>query len=445
MVTKAHKVVKLLRDDGPGAASFWLLVDKGARMVLGLLFNLALATSLGPVLAGQYSQSIALAYVLFPLFTLGINDLLISEYAKSAKPGAVLGSSMVIKFMGSMACIIGLWLFQLWQGQDIPFIKQVTLWLTIVTFVIQIFDGSDYYFQQLGNVRKLILMRVISQVFFTSVKLTLIYGGASWFWVMLCLPLEFFTVYGGMAIISPLFRNLMLTVRPSWELVRFMWQRTRVLLPATLASNTFMRMDVLLIGYLGSDYFAGIYGSTIRFSEPWVLVPYIISGSFSGHYYILFLTSKETARSYWQQFSGVLLVLAVVVIIATMIGAPLVGFLLGPKYSGSASLLTLHVTMLLFSAAGSFSWPWIVAHQRTDFWLYKHLFGIVLLAVLGWILWPLWGIYGVALSVILSNAVIHWLLHGLFPATRDLWAMQCASIRFVNWANIKALLSQRQT
>lgn len=443
-MTKVRKVLNLLQSDGPGAASFWMLLDKGTRMVLGVFFNLVVARTLGPTLTGEYGTGLMVAYVLYPAFTMGLNELLIHEYAQHKDAGRVFGTSIMLKVMGAAAGLVAIGVYTILLRPDLAHITLTTLLLNAASFTFQVLDSADYYYQQQGNVRKLSVLKMGMLALFTPIKIALILMGADWLWVMLCIPLEFVGVYMGMTLISPSFRQLLSTFQVDWAYMAVLWKRVKVQLPATFASNTFMRLDLMLISVLGTTTDVGMYHAVVRFSEPWVLVPHIVSNSYASQYCQHKLQDEDKARTYWANFGGVMALISLVIVGSTWLGSPIVAYSIGNQYPHAIPLLCLHVLMMVFSTAGAYSWPWLVANHKTELWLARHLVGLVMLPVLAWLLWPMMGIFGVATALIITYGSIHFLGHALLASTREIFSMQLGAFSKLNVQNLKTLLTQRQ-
>ncbi len=448
MIQTVRSILTRINQDGPASTTFWLVAEKGARMVVGMLFNILFFKAIGPNLIGDYGPALATSYIVYPLFTLGLNDILIYQYSHSQELGQTFGTSWLMKVLGGVL-VLGIYTAFLltavspsdWQDH---FYLYVGLLSQFLMFLAQSVESADYYFQQQGTVRHLIKLKLVSLILFSAIKISLITegGGPNDFWILMAIPAEVVLSYVLFWMLHKPFRQLLANCGVSVNMWRAMFAHAKIQLPSALVVNTFMRMDVLLIRWvLGNEAMAGIYAAAVRFSEPWLLIPFIVSNSFSSKYYDLRAKLAEKATAFWSDFAAVILLISLGIVGFTWAVAPVIGFYFGDKYPSLAAILSVHVLSIVFSAAGSFGWPWLVSHRYQSQIFWRNLAGIVLMACLSLLLWPILGIVGVAVSLSLSYGLIHVGANAINSKFRPLFLMQIGAIRRLSIQTIRRTLA----
>jgi O-antigen/teichoic acid export membrane protein len=257
----------------------------------------------------------------------------------------------------------------------------------------------------------------------------------------MAIPLEVLFVYSLFWAINPAAKTLIKSSSISKKEISLLIQQAKVQLPSAFMINTFMRIDVLLIRWwLGNETLAGIYGAAIRFSEPWLMIPLILSNSFSGKYFSLKQKDPEMAENYWKGVSGIILLVALFVIGFTWALAPLLQLYYGQSFAGLSSVMSVHIFIVLCSAAGSFGWPWLVAHNQHWQIFWRNLIGLIVMAGLSYLLWPFAGIVGIAIALVVSYAVNHIVFNVMVKACYPLLKMQLEAYQQLKISSIKATL-----
>lgn len=445
-----HRGYQAVMKDGPTGTTFWLVLEKGMRMLTGLLFSAFFIKNLGPELNGNYASGLAFAYIIYPVFTLGLNELMIFEYSHHDKRGEVFGTTLGMK-LGAGLVIMGIYAAFLFtqpafSQSDPIWYLYASLWSQFLMFWLQSLEGFDYYLQTKGNVRALIIIRVVCMAVFTAAKIWLCEpGGGPYDWlIMAMVPIEVLVGYLIALPFSPLMRTLLNEISFNGQLEKSLRRRVMLQLPTILTVNTFVRVDVLIIKYwLGNDILAGIYSAAVRYSEPWFMVPYILANAFSAKFYSLFKTDRNAANALWARVAGLELILLSGIVVFTLMLAPAIQWFFGAKYENLVWLLSLHSLTIVFSGAGSFAWPWLLAAGYKSEVIKRNLFGLVWLPVISWLLWPLIGLYSVILALITGYAVMNVFSNRLKADQHELYHILTGSWKYVSPQTIKDTLRQR--
>jgi O-antigen/teichoic acid export membrane protein len=102
--------------------------------------------------------------------------------------------------------------------------------------------------------------------------------------------------------------------------------------------------------------------------------------------------------------------------------------------------MSIHIGIVLCSAAGSFGWPWLVAHNQHWQIFWRNLLGLVLMAAFSYLLWPFVGIVGIAISLVIGYAINHIVFNALIKACNPLLKMQLDAFKYLNIHSIKSTL-----
>lgn len=420
------------------ANSGWLFFDKIIRQGLNLLLTAYIARYLGVAIFGEWNYAIAFVALFSFLSTFGLYNILLRDFVKSPeRAGEIIGSAMSIRFIGGcltmFLSIIFVVFFKPGQG-----ILHLLILFTAANYLAQSIDVVDFYFQSQLKSNWIALSRSISFVFFSMIKLLLIYYGFNVVYFAAVQATEF--LIAGLLMLFFLGKTIPLRfITFNRVIVKQLIKDATPILFAEIAIIIYMRTDQVMIGEMIGDSALGNYSAAVKLSEIWYFIPGIICSSLfpsiiKAHSENINLY-KEKLQGLYDLLSGISISIAIGVSVTSYW---IILILFGPEYSDAASVLTIHVWAGVFVFWGFASNQQLVIEHLTKISLYRTVIGMVVNVAFNFLLIPLWGIKGSAVATLLAQASSAWLSSLFFVKSRAIFWMNLRSLnlfRFIKLAS----------
>ncbi|MGL4447930.1 MAG: flippase [Shewanella sp.] len=403
--------------------TIWMLLEKGSRLIIGVLVSSLMARNLGPDGFGQLNYYISLLTIASVLSSLGLNRIIVREVAEHLEDKLCCNSTVVTAFYLRLTASLFLWLMAsvfslLFLPESIHFVVIIFFSLFFISF-----DVFDFYAQGTSDFKVISLCRLTTFLITSLLKIAIVLldgGLIAFVWLVM---IEYFLV----AIFFYVFfiRRHHISIAPAQakiqqgaELAMESWPE----IIAGFGAILFMRLDQIFLQWLSGDASVGIYSAATRITEAWYFLPSaIIATTFPK------LVSLRNL-SYERYFEGIralmsfLIILSVAVALFFSLTADwIVALLFGSTYAESANVIVLHTWGGIFLCMGIASGSWLVAERKLKLNLQRNLFGLAVSAVANWMLIPLYGVTGSACATVAGLAAAFYFFDLLHPQLRPMF------------------------
>lgn len=384
----------------------WLMVDRMARLVLGIGIAVWMARVLGPVRFGQLN--FALAYVaLFASFAgLGLEKVVVRDLVRSGVPdGELLGTAFVLKLAG--ACVaIALCIASMLVTVRDSHETQLLIAVLSLGFLFHAFDVIDYRFQSRVESRYVVLARLPSLLVFFAVRAWLVVAHMALVYFAWAQTLELLLAGIGLVAVFRYRKDVASTWRPAVSTAKALLGECWPLILAGLSVIFYMRIDVVMLGKLSGEHAAGIYSAATRLSEGFYFIPMIIASSVAP------MLVRARAAGAAPYFDGLMKLYLAMVRVSLGIAIPLamlapwlVDLLYGAAYAEAATVLRVHVWAAVAVFLGTASSQYLMQEGLQKISLYRTLAGLAVNVVLNLYLIPMYGATGAAVATLVSYFV----------------------------------------
>jgi PST family polysaccharide transporter len=383
--------------------STWLFLDKIIRMGVGLIVGVWVARYLGPGQFGLLNYAIAFTGLFGAVATLGLDGIVIRELVKSSeRRDVILGSAFVLKLIGASIAFLSIMvaITVMRPGQTLTF---WVVGLSASALIFQSLNVIDLLFQSRVQSRYTVYATNAAFLLITIVKVGLLLYHApllAFAWAALgeiVLSSTFFLVA---------YRANHMNVWawcPDWQEMRTLLSASWPLMLTGISIMISMRADQVLIGQYLSDRQVGIYSAAAKIAEIWYFIPLAIAGS---TFPLLVESKKQGEDIYYQRLQSlynVLVLLPIVVgLIMSVLASPIVRFLYGPAYIGSARVLSVLIWSGVPVSFGCAWANWMLLENRTRMMFYFQLATALTNVLLNLVLIPRFGIMGSAYATLIS-------------------------------------------
>lgn len=390
-------VVSIIHNSG------WLMLDKVARLLLGLLVGAWVARHLGPAQYGELAY--ALAYIAFfqALATLGLDGLVVRDISNApSDAGKILGSVFFIRLIFGVGC----WLSAVGGMALINGIDSRTVVLTAVAggaLVFQAADTIDLWFQSQSQVKRTVLAKLAAYVISSGIKVLLILINAPLVYFAAVIAFDALAAAGGLIFsykLYPCKDRWVIVQATSKALLREGWP----FMLSGISVVAYMRIDQIMIREMMGESDLGIYAAVIPLAALGQIVPVTFATSLAP-----FLARKKAQgeEAYWKALKAVFQAMALIgwvsSIVIVLFSELIVHVLFGEKYQAGATVLAAYALTNLFISLGVAQWLWSLNERKSVFYLYKTLAGGLVCVLGNLFVIPRFGLIGVAWVAVLAQ------------------------------------------
>jgi PST family polysaccharide transporter len=407
----------------------WLVADKIVRLGVGLFVTVMVARYLGPANFGLFSYAQSIVVLTSAFAVLGLSDIVVRDLVRMPdREAEITASALSLRLAGAAVavslCALSIVLLR-------PFDRQaliVTLVLGSVVFP-QAMDVIDYRFQSITNVRAIVLLRNLSFLLFSVLKIAAIALHASLLTFAALTSLEIVVV----ALLQYLYaRRLGFSVdlrSATLGECRRLWLESWPLMARTLAIAVYMRADQIIIGGVFGDRQVGMYAAAVRIPDIWYFLPTAVMTSFVPVLARSFVQSRELYERQLLSVMRPLVWLSIAVAAAlSVLATPIIGLLYGARFAGAADVLRVYAWAGVFGTLGLTTSAWLINSGLMRYGLFQAVVGLVVSVSLNLLVIPRFGIVGAAWVYVVAQFLSAFALNLVFPATRPIFLAQLRAL-----------------
>lgn len=389
----------------------WLLADNALKLVVGLFIGAWVARHLGPEEFGIYSYAIGLVAMFGSVATLGLNNIVVRELVKKEDcNGEILATTFVLKIIG--ACIALLLLCIALLFFDISHEMKVIALIMGFSFVFQVSNIVQLYFQSIVKSKYFVIANMISTFISAIIKIILILSNAHLIDFVKVFLFDSFSL--SLCLVYFYFKKTRLKVEDysfnqilAKELLRDSWP----LIIAAIASVIKLKLGQLMLGSLGSFEDVGYYAAAQRISELWFIIPVLLGSSI---YPALIKARKDgpsMLRARVLLITKMMLAFAVpFAVLVSLISEFLMDFLFGSEFKDAGQYLSIQIwSGLPYVVLFAYSQVTYI-EGKTKIHLYLSLVSIGSIIIFNYWLIPLFGgigaVYASLITALLGSSLM---------------------------------------
>jgi PST family polysaccharide transporter len=406
-------LIKILNNIG------WLFFDKVLRMGVGLIIWVWVARYLGPVQYGQLNYAIAFVGLFGAVAGLGLQGIVVRDIVRDPQSSRVtLGTAFTMQaFAGLLSMMLVILAIAILKSDN-----QVSRSMVIILSFSLIFKATDairYWYEAHLQSRQVVWIENSVFVLMALFRIAMILTEAGlmiFVWLIFIETLIIsvgliwiYTVRGGF------WSLFQVNINRAKSLMRDSWP----LLLAALTVTLYMRIDMIMLEELSSSREVGIYAAATRISEIWYFIPMIIVSSVSPTLVALGNTNRDLylirlKRLYflmfWLSIAGSTIIFSLSEFISIN--------MFGDKFSGTASVLSIHLWSSTAVFLGVASSQFLLIEQLQRYSFYRTLIGLITNVALNYLMIPYLGAKGAAIATLVSYFIATYSLL-IFKATRQ--------------------------
>ncbi|MGP4957337.1 flippase [Pseudomonas helleri] len=383
--------------------SFWLILDKTARLAIGLFIGVWIARYLGPEQYGGLVYILAYLAIFQVITTLGMDNLIVRNIARDKEEaGKVLGTAFTLRVLSGFLCwIIAIGIMAVLNGWN-----NQTVWITALagfTLIFQAADTIDLWFQSQSQSRRTVIAKLSAYIFSNGVRVALITLEAPLIAFAAAIALEAIAIAIGL-----IFAYKKFPTNNYWSFVSQQGKNLVVeswpFIISGLSIVAYMRIDQLMIKEILGEKELGIYAAVLPFATMWQFIPMTLSASLAP---LVARRKSESEQAYMALLIKIFRTYAIIgwiVCIPTIIlSSLLINSLLGAEYSSGSTALSIYTLTNVFINLGLAQTLWLINEGKSKLSMYKTIIGAIICITGNLLLIPKVGITGVAITAVAAQ------------------------------------------
>lgn len=411
-------------------SSILLLAENILRLAAVAVISFWIARELGPEQFGILNFASALMAILLSVAALGMETPLILRLTQTRQPGALLGTALAIRTLFSLLVFmlsIGIIYF---LKHDDALALQVALIVSLCVLAY-VPNVMDCWFKARTLAMGPALTRTIATFVSVAAKalcLVLGFGVIALAWTVvleaLLAGIGIFIAYWWYSKSHPDCRlqiSSALTSPLLHESLPYFWSSVAILL--------YMKVDVVMIGYLSTNSETGIYSLAQKLSEVLYMVPVVLIDSAYPALAKRFLDSEQRDDQSGQMLFDLAVGGALVAtVLAIVLVGPFVTMAFGNAYQPAVDVFYLHAWSCIAIAMNTARHRWLAAVSLQRYAPIVTLIGLLSNVTLNIFLIPLMGAAGAAISTLVSYFLSGYLSSFMLAPLREIGMMQTRAL-----------------
>lgn len=380
----------------------WLSGDSIIRLGFGFLISVWLARYMGPNEFGLYNYAIAIITIFTAVASLGMNGVTVRELVKRPDNSAVImGSSFLLQISGSiLACFLVVVFTSFLRPHEYDVLLVVVAMLPSILFRSS--DIIKYWFESNVTSKYTVIAQNIS--FFISCALKIIIILSNWPYLLISITVSIEALLVATILFYIYYKK---TSKINWKVdskeCEQLLSQSWPLIFSGLALMLYMRMDQIMIGNLIDNAAVGVYSVAVKMIEVWYFFPIAIVSSF----FPKIIKSKENSEREYNDkmqllYDALVIIGITLAVFVTFISSYIIIFFFGEKYSASIGVIKIYAWVSIFYFLSSASGRWYINERLQMFALTRNLLGLLVGAILNYILIPIYGIIGSAYATLFA-------------------------------------------
>lgn len=397
--------------------------------LLGVAFvvGVYMARYLGPSQYGLLNYSISFVFLFQAFSKLGLDGIVIRNIIQfPEKKHEILGSSLLLKSIGSVFCIALILITLNYTEADLQ--TKILIAIIALSMIFSGFESVQFYFEAKVEAKYNSIINSASKLAGSLIKIVLIIYKADLIWFAIIfsseLVLRYIIAIFLYQYLNKDFFRFKFSKTVSKEMLKDSWP----LIISGLATMFYLRIDQIMIKHMLDEHNTGLYSAVVNLSEIWYFIPVVVSSSV----FPAIIDAKKKGKLFYekrlQQLYNFMSLIAVAITVPLFIwGKEIINIVFGNSFLEAGVVLQIHILSLIFVFWGTASGKWLLAENFVKISLYRTLAGAIVNITANIFLIEYYGISGAAVATLLAYSTAGFLFDIFYKKTRISFIMKCKS------------------
>lgn len=396
----------------------WIILCKIAQSLLQLVVGMLSARYLGPSNYGLINYASSIVAFAMPLMQLGLIATLVNEFIESPESeGKIMGTSLVLELVSSVACIIcvGGFVSVFNYGETQTIVVCILYSLSLFFKALELFS---YWFQYKLKSKYPSIVMLLAYVIVSVYRIYILMSGKSIYWFAVVNSVDFGIV--GIALLVIYHKCGGQKLSFSFEIAKKLLHRSKYYIMSYMMVTIFQNTDHIMLKKMSGDVENGYYTAAITCACVFGFVYTAIIDSMRP---VILTAKKEKSENYEKRLSMLYCITSYMgiaqSIVFSVFSSLIVYILYGAEYMAAAPVLAVLIFYTSFAYMGSVRNIWILAEGKQSMLWKINLAGAAANVVLNFILIPFFGAVGAAAASLITQIFINFILGFIIPALRE--------------------------
>lgn len=404
----------------------WLLFEKILRIIINLFIWGKIANAIGIVDFGRLSYCQALVYLIIPISSLGIDQIIRNKLAilKNPENTDILSAGLHIKLLCSLfICSLIIILNKYFRENN----GVIVLYLYLGIF-FRSFGLMEYYFDNRLESWKSVCIRFSAFIAINMLYLYAVMENASIETYAIITSIEFFII-ALVYIILGWNDFIKFHFYLDGHLIIDILKSSFPIFVCDIAASIFLRVNQVVLESISSPESLAVYSIALRFTEVWYFVPASVIISMYPSISKSYSNSQKVYNNSVLLLFELMIIISLLIIVFNIFIAPkLLLYFYGAKYSKSIKILEILSFSNLFIFLGM-AQELIDVSLNMIFWrLIRLVTGVIIVVFSCHFLTKGYGVDGAAWSLVIGFSWTYFLCNIFNPKSRPIIFMQIRSI-----------------
>lgn len=397
----------------------WIIVCKIVQTILGMIISIFTARYLGPSNFGVISYAASIVSFFVPIMQLGLNNILVQETIQNPEEeGAIYGSALLLNFLCSLACIVGMTTFVLFTAAKEPeTIFVCILYSTIL--IAQALEQIQYWYQAKYLSKYVSIVSLCAYLLVSIYKIFLLMTQKSIYWFAVSNAIDYFLIS---------FALLIIYKKKGGQRLRFSRTHAKRMvcvgkyyILSALMVTLFANTDKIMLKMMIDDAATGYYSVAVTCAG---VTSFIFSAIIDSARPAILESRKDSDSAFEKNMSKLYCIVTYLSLaqslFMTLFSKYLITLLYGAIYAPAIPALRLIVWYTTFAYYGAIRNVWILSEGKQKHLLFINLSGVLANILLNALLIPFWGLLGAAFAS-LATQIFTNIVTGFFlkPIARN--------------------------
>lgn len=391
-----------------------MLSERIFKTLSSFLIGVFVAKYLGPEKFGNLNYVIAFVAIFIPIAEMGYSTILLRELSslKNHKRNQVISTAFYLNLLVSVFVLVLIWAIVGLGVQDSELAGFISIYAIVVLF--KPFSIIDYHYQSQINAKKSSIIKTVTLIVTSVVKLILILVKANLKFFIFAYLLDIILASIFFILIYWLEGNSFLKNTLDFKITRRLLKSSWPMVLSSLSIILYMRMDQIMIKNMINASELGLYSVSVRVYEGIIMISTVASTSILPALVIL---NKESEDRFEIKLTGLFRILfwgnMILALFITIFDDNIVLLLFGEQYERAATTMSILMWTAGLASLGSLTSRYFTVKKMEKKLALRTFLSLLINLLLNYWLIPIYGINGSAIatgiSLLIGNYLIDYL------------------------------------
>ena len=395
----------------------WIVIGKTAQSVLGFIVGMLTARYLGPSNYGIINYAASLVAFVVPIMNLGFSNILVQEIVlDKSNEGKILGSSILLSLVSSLACMIGIFVAASILNPG----ERETIIVCVLYSILLIFQAADliqYWFQANYLSKYSSIVSLCAYGIVSAYKIFLLATNKSVYWFAVSNAFDYMLISVLLLILYSRLGGGKLSF--SWNTAKALFSKSKHYIVSSLMVTIFAQTDKIMLKLMIDETATGYYAAAVVCAA---VTGFIFSAIIDSFRPTIFESKKQSEEKYERNMSRLYCIVFYLSLIQcigiTVFAELMIKILYGEDFVSAVNPLRVVVWYTTYAYFGSIRNIWILAENKQQYLWIINLSGALANVLLNYLLIPLWGIVGAAIASLITQFFTNVIVNYLIPPIR---------------------------